>query len=85
MQVEMARMGENGRVVIPAPVREAVGLKPGDCLAVTVEEFGVRIQTVRQQMAEAQAALRKVIGPGRSLAAELIAERRLEAKREREK
>ena len=84
MQSEMTRMGENGRVVIPAPIREAIGLKPGERLAITVEDYGLRIQTFRQQIAEARAALREVIEPGRSLSAELIAERRLEAKRERE-
>jgi AbrB family looped-hinge helix DNA binding protein len=78
-------MGENGRLVIPAPIREAIGLKPGDPLQVTVDEYGLRIQTFRQQIAEARAALKQFIEPGRSLSAELIAERRLEAKREREK
>ncbi len=84
MQQEMTRMGENGRLVIPAPIREAIGLKPGEPLAVTVDEYGLRIQTVRQQIAEARAALRKFVKPGRSIVAEFIAERRLEAKRERE-
>ena len=84
MQSEMTRMGENGRLVIPAPIREAVGLKVGEPLAVTVEEYGLRIQTFRQQIAEAQAVTRKLFGPGRSLSKELIAERRLEAKREEE-
>jgi AbrB family looped-hinge helix DNA binding protein len=84
MQQEMTRMGENGRVVIPAPIRETLGLKPGEPLAVTVDEYGLRIQTIRQQIAEARAVTRKLFGPGRSLSKELIAERRLEAKRERE-
>jgi AbrB family looped-hinge helix DNA binding protein len=84
MQSQMVRMGENGRVVIPAPIREAMGLKPGAALHLSLDEEGLRIQTVRQQIARAQAVVRKLFGPGRSLSAELIAERRLEAKREEE-
>jgi AbrB family looped-hinge helix DNA binding protein len=85
MASQMTRMGENGRVVIPAPIREAMGLKPGDALEVSLDEYGVRIQTLRQQFAQARAVLRKYVEPGRSLSAELIAERRLEAKRERQR
>jgi AbrB family looped-hinge helix DNA binding protein len=84
MLSEMTRMGQNGRLVIPAPIREKMGLKPGEQLAVSFDEFGLRIQTVRQQLAAARAALKTFIEPGRSLSAELIAERRLEAKRELE-
>jgi len=75
-------MGENGRVVIPAPIREAMGLKPGETLEVSLEEDGLRLRTQRQIIARAQAMVRKYVRPGRSLSAELIAERRLEAKRE---
>jgi len=84
MPSQMARMGKNGRLVIPAPIREAVGLKPGDRVEISLDEYGVRIRTMRQQIAEARAALRKFVKPGRSLSKELIAERRLEAKREEE-
>jgi AbrB family looped-hinge helix DNA binding protein len=84
MQSQMARMGENGRVVIPVQIREAMGLKPGEALQVSLDEEGLRIQTLRQQIAQAQAVVRKLFGPGRSLSKELIAERRLEAKREEE-
>jgi AbrB family looped-hinge helix DNA binding protein len=77
-------MGENGRIVIPAPIREAMGLKPGDRLELSIDEDGLRIQTAQQQIARAQAVVRKIFGPGRSLSKELIAERRLEAKREEE-
>jgi AbrB family looped-hinge helix DNA binding protein len=75
-------MGENGRIVIPAPIREAMGLKPGDQLELSVDEDGLRIQTIQHQIARAQATVRRIFGPGRSLSKELIAERRLEAKRE---
>ena len=79
---EMTRMSENGRIVIPAPIREAMGLRAGDTLEVSLEEDGLRLRTQRQMIARAQAMVRKMFGPGRSLSDELIAERRLEAKRE---
>jgi AbrB family looped-hinge helix DNA binding protein len=37
-----------GRVVIPAPVRERLGLTPGTTLDITVDEFGIRIERVAQ-------------------------------------
>jgi len=35
-----------GRVVIPAPIRERMGLTPGAELQVTVDEFGIRLERV---------------------------------------
>ena len=35
-----------GRVVIPASVRERAGFTPGTQLAITVDEFGVRLERV---------------------------------------
>jgi AbrB family looped-hinge helix DNA binding protein len=35
-----------GRVVIPAPIRERVGLTPGAALEITADETGVRIERV---------------------------------------
>lgn len=35
-----------GRLVVPAPVRERLGLEPGTVLEVTVEETGIRLERV---------------------------------------
>lgn len=35
-----------GRVVIPAAIRERMGLLPGTELKITVDEFGVRLERV---------------------------------------
>jgi AbrB family looped-hinge helix DNA binding protein len=35
-----------GRVVIPSAIRERAGLTPGTELAITVDEFGVRLERV---------------------------------------
>ena len=37
-----------GRVVIPAAVRERMGLTPGATLEITVDEFGIRLERVAQ-------------------------------------
>ncbi len=85
MQTEMTRVSENGRIVIPAAFRAAMGLKGGETVSLSLDEMGLHIQTKRQQIARAQAMVREYLEPGRSLADELIAERRMEAKREAER
>jgi len=82
MQVEKAQLGENGRIVIPAAFRKALGLKGGEVLTMRMDEDGLHIQTKRQALLKARALVRQHIDKNRSLSDELIAERRLEANRE---
>jgi len=82
MEVEKAQLGENGRIVIPAAFRKALGLKGGDVLTIRMDEDGLHIQTKRQALLKARAIVRHHIDKNRSLSDELIAERRLEANRE---
>ena len=77
-----ARLNENGRLVIPASFRKALGIDPGDEVILRLEEDGLRITTVRHRIARAQRNARKYVPRGVSLADELIAERRQAAKRE---
>jgi antitoxin PrlF len=81
--VVRARVGVGGRVVIPSDMRSAMGLKVGDEVIIKADDEGLRLQTVRQAIAEAQKIVAKYVKPGRSLSKELIAERRKEAARER--
>jgi AbrB family looped-hinge helix DNA binding protein len=76
------RLNENGRLVIPASFRKALGIDPGDEVILRLEEDGLRITTVRHRIARAQRNARKYVPRGVSLADELIAERRQAAKRE---
>ncbi len=75
------RVGRQGRIVIPAPLRLALGLAPGDMLVATAEED-------RLVMERPEAALRRLrdrfrhLPQGVSLADELIAERQKEALQE---
>jgi AbrB family looped-hinge helix DNA binding protein len=82
MRTEHTQIGEDGTLVIPAPFREAMGLEPGETMSIHMDEDGLHIQSVRQTIARAQAAVRSFISADRSLSDELIAERRAEAARE---
>ncbi|MBI2321357.1 MAG: AbrB/MazE/SpoVT family DNA-binding domain-containing protein [Chloroflexi bacterium] len=77
-----ALLGERGRLVLPAPLRRRLDLRPGDRLILVIEpEGGLRIVSAREQ-ARRLRGLYRHLAPGRSLADELIAERRAEARRE---
>ena len=77
-------LGVRGRLVLPAPLRERLGLKEGDRLVLTVQADGsLRLVSLREQVSQLQ-GLFKNIAPGVSLADELMAERREEARWEAE-
>ncbi len=75
-------LGDRGRLVLPAQIRKSLDLHAGDRLIIFVDGEGeIRIVSARQ-LAERLRGLFRDIAPGRSLADELIAERRAEALRE---
>ena len=76
------RVNENGRVVLPAAFRKALNIRPGDQVLARLEDDEVRITTLKHRIEQAQRHLRQFVKPGRSLADELIAERREAAKHE---
>jgi AbrB family looped-hinge helix DNA binding protein len=76
------RVNENGRIVIPASYRKALGLKVGDEVILRMEDDELRITTMKRRLERAQRRIRQYVKPGVSLADELIAERREAAKRE---
>jgi AbrB family looped-hinge helix DNA binding protein len=76
------RLCEGGRVVIPAEVREQLGLKVGDRLVLRVEDGEIRLFTREQGIRKVQAWFAPYRKEGVSLSDELIAERRAEAARE---
>lgn len=76
------KVGAGGRIVLPAEFRKELGLAPGDEVLVVLDNGALRILTPRQALEEAQAVVRRYLPNGKSLAAELIEERRKEAKRE---
>ncbi|HLY98742.1 MAG TPA: AbrB/MazE/SpoVT family DNA-binding domain-containing protein [Candidatus Angelobacter sp.] len=76
------RVNENGRVVIPASFRKAMGIKIGDEVVLRIEDDELRITTLKRRLGRAQRLVRKHVKQGDSLADELIAERREAARRE---
>jgi AbrB family looped-hinge helix DNA binding protein len=82
MEETRMRVNENGRVVIPASIRKSLGIHPGDEIVLRVEDDELRITTLRNRIRQAQRLVQPYLKPGRSMADELIAERREEAKRE---
>jgi len=76
------RINENGRVVIPAPFRKALGMNIGDEVVLRLEDDELRILTVKRRLERARQLVRKHVKPGTSLVDELIAERREAARRE---
>ncbi len=72
------KLAEGGRIVIAAEYRQALGLHVGDEVILRLEDGEVRIFTRYQAIRRAQELVRRYIPEERSLADELIAERRLE-------
>jgi AbrB family looped-hinge helix DNA binding protein len=76
------KVNQNGRIVIPAEFREALGIHPGDEIELRMDDDELRITTQKQRILRAQRLIRKYVDPSRSLVDELIAERREAARNE---
>ena len=79
-----ARINDNGRIVIPAEIRQRMGIKPGDTLFLTMEGDVLKIESYLARIRRIQESLRHLIPSDRLLSDELIADRREEARREME-
>ena len=78
------KLSPNGRIVIPAAIREKLGFRPNETLVMDVHEGALRVETYLQRIERVQREVARLIPAGVSLADELIADRRAEAKREQE-
>jgi len=78
------KIAGNGRVVIPAEFRRALGVAGGGEIILRWEDDELRITTMKQNVERAQRRAKRYLKPDVSLVDELIAERREAAKRERE-
>jgi AbrB family looped-hinge helix DNA binding protein len=78
------RINANGRIVIPAPIREKMGLSADDTLLMEVVDGVLHVESYSTRIRRVQESLRQYIQPGRLLSDELIADRREEARREEE-
>jgi len=77
MEVQI-KLGENGRIVIPAAFRRQLGLEPGDSLVLRIEDDAVRIESRRAAVRAAQRILREKVPKGELLTERLFAMRRAE-------
>ena len=81
-QETRTRISQNGRIVIPASFREALGIDVGDEVVLRLQDDEVLITTQQRRIARARERARRYLKPGIRLSDELLAERREAAKRE---
>ncbi|CEO17275.1 hypothetical protein RMONA_04450 [Rickettsia monacensis] len=85
MQTMRTKLGEGGRIVIPASFRQNLHLLPGDDIVLHMKKNIIYITTPNQALAELQAMVKNYTdstGERISLVDELIKSRRLEARHE---
>lgn len=82
MTIHQARMSKEGRVLIPAAVRQELGLGENEPLSIYVQDGEVRIVSRIHAIRRMQQRMAKYKKPGQSVVDELIRERREEAARE---
>ena len=75
-------VGENGRLVLPAPFRKALGLSGTGQVVLTLEGDAVRVTSVRRRLLDALTRFRRFVPAGQGMADALIEERRAEAAEE---
>ena len=78
------KLAPNGRIVIPAAIREQMGFAPGDTLLMDVEDGVLRVESFDARLKRVQDEIAQYARPGILASDELIAERRAEARREEE-
>lgn len=75
-------VASNGRILLPAEVRAALGVAEGGKLHGSVQDGQLTLMTSATALRKTQERLRGLVPPGVSLVDELIAERRAENARE---
>ena len=83
MDPHSVNVGAKGRVVLPAPIRHALGLAEGSELLARVEGGAVVLEPPAAAVGRLQALVRSSVSERSDLVDELLAERRAEARRER--
>lgn len=76
------KVTEGGRIVIPAKMREAMGIKVGKNVTLIMKNDSLEITTRDKAIRKIDEFMKPYIVHGRSVVDELIAERRQEAENE---
>ena len=82
MSNHTANLSKEGRVLIPAAIRQELGLQAGEPLSVSVVDGEVRIVSRRAALQRMQQRLAHLRDPGKPAVDELLRERREAAARE---
>lgn len=82
MTTAKARINDDGRILIPAAMRKALGLRAGGAVVLRADESGIHLTTTQRALHDAQQQLRRYVREGTPLVEDLLAERRREGKRE---
>ena len=76
------RIDRSGRVVVPAAIRKALGITPGQMLNISLEEGFVRLQTVEAGLGRIWAIAERNGKSSGNVVDDFIAERRAAAGKE---
>ena len=79
---DRGQIGEKGRIVIPAAMREALGISVGDSVVLCVKDDELHISTIRGRIRRAQRNVRHLVPPETLVSDDFSAERREAAKNE---
>lgn len=77
-----AKLSKEGRVLIPAEMRQALGLQAEEPLRLDIVDGELRIVSRREGIRRAQAILAKYKRPGEDMVEDFIREKRAEASQE---
>lgn len=82
--MQAVKVSQGGRVVIPAELREQLNVKQGDELLMEIKDGSLMLTSKAQRIQQIRDEIYAGMAPvhGRSLADELIAERRAEVAKE---
>lgn len=76
-----ANVAQNGRLVLPKKVREALGMTTGGKVVFSVQGDEVKLTSIRHSIAQAQALYRRHVKEDRSVD-DFLSDRRAEAARD---
>ncbi len=73
-----AKINESGRIVIPAAVREQMGLKPGEAVVMELDDGILRIESHRAHIRRIQQEFKSLVAANRKSASQQLIEDRQE-------
>lgn len=76
------QISKSGRIIVPAKLRRALEIRPGDEIVLRLEDGSIRLIPLSQAVALAQKAVQRYTPHGVSLVDSLIQARREEAAHE---